>query len=108
MQNVIQHNNLSRPVYERLKGMIANGMLSPGQKLIQEKLATEFGVSRTPLLKALQSLEHEMLVESIPRRGIYVRQISMQEMIVPCSIFVPKGEGQLELWAKGQDGGHSA
>jgi hypothetical protein len=35
--------------------------------------------------------------------------ISMQEMIVPCSIFVPKGEGQLELWqngktARGQDG----
>ncbi|MBM3237977.1 PglZ domain-containing protein, partial [Candidatus Poribacteria bacterium] len=35
--------------------------------------------------------------------------ISMQEMIVPCSIFVPKGKGQLELWqngktARGQDG----
>ena len=28
--------------------------------------------------------------------------ISMQEMIVPCSIFVPKGEGQLELWTKWQ------
>ena len=28
--------------------------------------------------------------------------ISMQEMIVPCSIFVPKGEGQLELWQNGK------
>ncbi len=81
MQNIIQHNDLSQPVYERLKEMIANGLLPPGQKLIQEKLAAELGVSRTPLLKALQSLEHEMLVESIPRRGIYVRQISTQEMI---------------------------
>ncbi|MEQ8337760.1 MAG: GntR family transcriptional regulator [Cyclobacteriaceae bacterium] len=81
MRNIIQHNDLSQPVYERLKEMIANGSLPPGQKLIQEKLATELGVSRTPLLKALQTLEHEMLVESIPRRGVYVRQISTQEMI---------------------------
>lgn len=81
MRKIIQHNELSQPVYERLKEMIATGMLSPGQKLIQEKLALQLGVSRTPLLKALQSLEHEMLVESIPRRGIYVREISTQEMI---------------------------
>ena len=81
MQNAIQHNELSQPVYERLKEMIVDGTLSPGQKLIQEKLATELGVSRTPLLKALQNLEHEMLVESIPRRGMYVRKISVQEMI---------------------------
>lgn len=32
-------------------------------------------------MQALHSLEHEMLVESIPRRGIYVRKISLQEMI---------------------------
>lgn len=81
MQNAIQHNDLSQLVYERLKEMIESGALAPGQKLVQEKLAAALGVSRTPLLKALQSLEYEMLVESIPRRGMYVRQISMQEMI---------------------------
>ena len=81
MRNVIQHNDLSKPVYERLKEMIEMGALAPGQKLKQEKLASELGVSRTPLLKALQSLEHEMLVESIPRRGMYVRHISLQEMV---------------------------
>ncbi|NND05348.1 MAG: GntR family transcriptional regulator [Saprospiraceae bacterium] len=81
MQNVIQHNNLSQPVYDRLKKMIQKGELAPGQKLVQERLATALGVSRTPLLKALQMLEHEMIVESIPRRGMYVREISLQEMI---------------------------
>ena len=81
MQNIILHNNLSKPIYDRLKYMIKKGTLVPGQKLIQEKLAADLGVSRTPLLKALQNLEHEMLVESIPRRGMYVRQISTQEMI---------------------------
>lgn len=81
MQNPVQHDDLSKPVYDRLKEMIGNGTLAPGQKLIQEKLATELGVSRTPLLKALQYLEHEMLVESIPRRGMYVKEISIPEMI---------------------------
>ncbi len=81
MKNLIRHDDLSKPVYDRLKAMIENGALSPGQKLIQEKLAATLGVSRTPLLKALQSLEYEMLVESIPRRGMYVKQISTEEMI---------------------------
>lgn len=81
MQNPVQHDDLSKPVYDRLKEMIGNGTLAPGQKLIQEKLATELGVSRTPLLKALQYLEHEMLVESIPRRGMYVKEVSIPEMI---------------------------
>ncbi|UXX79082.1 GntR family transcriptional regulator [Reichenbachiella carrageenanivorans] len=81
MQKIIQHSDLSKPVYQELKSMIQEGRLLPGQKLIQEQLAVQLGVSRTPLLKALQHLEHEMLVESIPRRGMYVREISVKEMI---------------------------
>lgn len=78
---MIEHSDLSKPVYDRIKMMIENGDLEPGQKLVQETLADELGVSRTPLLKALQSLEHEMLVESKPRRGMYVKEISRHEMI---------------------------
>lgn len=81
MKNLIQHDDLSKPVYTRLKQMISSGKLKPGEKLVQEKLAAALGVSRTPVLKALQSLEHEMLVESIPRRGMYVKQVSKEEMI---------------------------
>lgn len=81
MSIVVQHDELSKPVYDRLKEMIEDGTLAPGQKLVQEKLASALGVSRTPLLKALQNLEHEMLVESIPRRGMYVKKISLPEMI---------------------------
>lgn len=81
MQKIIQHSDLSKPVYHELKNMIQDGRLLPGQKLIQEQLAVQLGVSRTPLLKALQHLEHEMLVKSIPRRGMYVREISVKEMI---------------------------
>jgi DNA-binding GntR family transcriptional regulator len=60
--------------------MILENTLLPGQKLRQEELARQLGVSRTPLLKALHKLEAEFLVESRPRRGMYVRQLSDREM----------------------------
>lgn len=60
--------------------MILKNELKSGEKLLQEKLAAQLGVSRTPLLKALQMLEHELLVESIPRRGMYVKKLSVDEM----------------------------
>ncbi len=77
----IEHVDLSLRVYDSLKGMILSGKLVPGQKIVQMKLAEEIGVSRTPLLKALQMLEHELLVESIPRRGMFVKAMKPQELI---------------------------
>lgn len=60
--------------------MIIENELKPGEKLLQEKLAARLGVSRTPLLKALQMLEYDFLVESIPRRGMFVKKLSIDEM----------------------------
>jgi DNA-binding GntR family transcriptional regulator len=77
----INHSDLSKPIYDKLKSMILGNELQAGQKLIQEKLAAELGVSRTPLSKALQLLEFEMLVESVPRKGVYVKKINLQEML---------------------------
>lgn len=77
----IEHTDLSIPVYERIREMILNNELNPGEKLLQEKLAAELGVSRTPLMKALQMLEYDLLVESVPRRGMFVRRLSVQEMM---------------------------
>lgn len=78
---VIEHAELSKPVYDKIKEMILAQELKPGEKIIQEKVAESLGVSRTPLLKALQLLENEFLVESIPRRGMYVRKLGLKEMI---------------------------
>lgn len=78
---MIEHSELSQPVYLQLKNMILTCELLPGQKIIQEKIARHLGVSRTPVLKALQMLEYEMLVESVPRRGMFVKHMDMREMI---------------------------
>jgi DNA-binding GntR family transcriptional regulator len=76
----IEHENLDDKIYARLKGMIADGALPPGQRILQEKLAREMGVSRTPLVNALKRLAQERLVEWVSRRGIYVKRFTMREM----------------------------
>jgi DNA-binding GntR family transcriptional regulator len=77
---LIEHENLDDKIYARLKRMIADGELAPGQRILQEKLARDMGVSRTPLVNALKRLAQERLVEWVSRRGIYVKQFSMREM----------------------------
>lgn len=76
----IDYSDLSHRVYEKIKLMILSDQLKPGDKILQEDLARQLGVSRTPLLKALNILEHELLVESIPRRGMFVKTMSLQEI----------------------------
>jgi len=76
-----EYENLDQKVYQIIKQMIEDRTLLPGQKIPQEKLAGELGVSRTPLISALKFLEHERLVESKPRRGYFVRLFSRKEMI---------------------------
>ena len=75
-----QHENLDQKVYSILKDMIMERKLLPGQKIPQEKLARNLGISRTPLIGALKFLEQDKLVESVPRRGFFVRLFSKEEM----------------------------
>ena len=76
-----QHENLDQKAYAIIKNLIIDRKLLPGEKIPQEKLAHDLGISRTPLVSALKFLEHEKLVESKPRRGYFVRLFSKQEMV---------------------------
>ncbi len=77
----MEHLELVDRIYFEVKRMIFDQRLKPGQKLVQEKLSEELGVSRSPLLKALQRLESEFLVEQIPRRGMYVKRMTEKEIV---------------------------
>lgn len=77
----ITSDELSKQAYKKVKQMIISKKLEPGQKIVQEQLADKLGISRTPLRAALQMLEAESLIESIPRRGVVVRQFSDDEII---------------------------
>ncbi len=76
-----EHENLDQKAYLVIKEMITNRKLLPGDKIPQEKLAHELGISRTPLVSALKYLEKEKLVVAQPRRGFFVRLFTIQEMI---------------------------
>ena len=82
MENLgLLHANLDQKAYQIIKQMIIERKLLPGEKIPQEKLAHELGISRTPLVSALKYLEKEKLVEAKPRRGFFVRYFTKQEMV---------------------------
>jgi len=54
----------------------------PGEvRLDERRLASDLGISRTPVREAMAQLEREGFVRSVPRRGIYVVRKSKQEVI---------------------------
>lgn len=77
----ITSDDLGSLAYKKVKAMIISKKLIPGKKIVQDKLAEELGISRTPLRAALQMLEAENLVQSIPRRGMVVKEFSNKEII---------------------------
>lgn len=68
-------------VYERLREAILNGQLEPGEKLSVPALAQQLGVSRSPIVAAVQRLIQDGLAVEAPRRGAVVTLISVPELI---------------------------
>src|SRR4051812_43819535 len=66
-------NTLSTRIRETLIERIATGHYKPGERLVEMKLADEFGTSQLPIREALQALEMAGLVSSKPRRGSFVK-----------------------------------
>ncbi|MEM1136253.1 MAG: GntR family transcriptional regulator [Bacteroidota bacterium] len=77
----IINDELGKQAYKKVRGMILSKRLQPGQKIVQDKLAEELGISRTPLRSALQMLEAEYLIEAAPRKGVRVKAFTNQEII---------------------------
>jgi len=67
----IDHTSLSQRIQELLFEQIVNHKIKPGTRLVEEEIAKELGVSRTPVREALNALSQRGLVESRPRRGMY-------------------------------------
>src|SRR4029077_746785 len=73
-------------VVDYLREAITVGRLADGERLIEERSATELKTSRGPVREALQQLEHEGLVVSYPYRGAVVLGVSeeeIQQVLIP-------------------------
>ncbi|WP_435169822.1 GntR family transcriptional regulator [Falsirhodobacter sp. 1013] len=66
---------------QRLKGLIAEGALPPGAKLVEKELCDSFGVSRTPLREAIRALAAEGVVVVTPNRGAAVATVTEDQIL---------------------------
>ncbi len=66
--------------YRELKRRILDNELSPGENLLEQEIAAELGMSRTPAREAMMRLANEGLVEVKPRHGMRVLPISADDM----------------------------
>ena len=67
-------------VYDNLKIRIINNLINPGVPLNEGVLSKELKISKTPIREALQQLEKEGFIESIPAKGAFVSMISIQDI----------------------------
>jgi DNA-binding GntR family transcriptional regulator len=72
--------SLSDVVSEQIRGRILDGTLKPGERLVEDRLSAELGVSRVPVREALRGLSVEGLVTLLPRRGATVVEVTPQSV----------------------------
>jgi DNA-binding GntR family transcriptional regulator len=72
--------SLPEQIAAQLASRITAGAYAPGQRIMEQALAAEFGVSRGPVRDALRLLEKDGLVTILARRGAQVTKLSIQEV----------------------------
>jgi phosphonate utilization transcriptional regulator len=77
----LQLNSLPNLVQAEIERMILEGELQSGAKLTESTLAEQLGVSRGPVREAFRMLEESGLVTTIKNRGVFVRDVPLQEAL---------------------------
>jgi DNA-binding GntR family transcriptional regulator len=72
--------SISGQIAKILAGRIIRGELEPGQRILEQTVSDEMGVSRSPVREAFLALEKQRLVEILPRRGASVAEMSREDM----------------------------
>lgn len=78
-KNDTPHASLVDKAYEKIRSDLTCGELKPGQKIIFQDLVKRYEISETPIKQALNRMVVEGLVESIPRKGMRIKPISIQD-----------------------------
>ena len=66
--------------YEWIRRRILDNVWPPGHRALEQEVALELGMSRTPVREALVRLQNDGLVEVVPRHGMRVLPVSPQDM----------------------------
>jgi DNA-binding GntR family transcriptional regulator len=81
MDGILRKKSLRDEVYELLHNRIVSGKFAPGEWLRQEEIASQLGVSQTPVREALDLLVSNGLAEREPYRGVHVISLSQREIV---------------------------
>ena len=76
----ITRRTLHDEVLERVRDMIIEGRLEPGQRINEGQVGAQLGVSRTPMREAIKTLASEGLVEILPAKGAVVRKFTARDL----------------------------
>lgn len=71
---------IQKVVVDSLRESILDGSLKPGERLVQDDIATQFGVSRIPVREAFRTLAAEGLVTFEQRRGVIVTELTREDV----------------------------
>ncbi len=77
----IQKRPLKEDIFDVLHEKIISGTYKPGDWLRQDDIATQLGVSMTPIREALDLLVSAGLAERVPYRGVRVREMSTKDVV---------------------------
>jgi DNA-binding GntR family transcriptional regulator len=72
---------LPHRIAEELKQLIYSGEIKAGERLNEASMALRMGTSRGPIREAIRILTGFGLVSAVPNRGVFVRQLSVREMV---------------------------
>jgi len=74
-------NPLKNHAYQIIKERLINCIYEPGSLINESQLATDLGLSRTPVREAINRLESEGLVKVMPKKGIFVSDIQLSDVL---------------------------
>jgi DNA-binding GntR family transcriptional regulator len=72
--------SLADAAYAALKASILEGLLPPGEEAVEQAIADQLGMSRTPVHEAVLRLQHEGFLRVLPRRGVRVLPIDPEDL----------------------------
>lgn len=75
-----KNRTLRESIAEAIRASILKGQLKPGLKISEPTLASQFGISRTPVREALRQLDSEGFLLVLPRRGARVAPLSEKDI----------------------------
>jgi DNA-binding GntR family transcriptional regulator len=94
---LVSRPTLRDQIKDALLQRILQGTYAPGERIVEIRVAREFGVSQAPVREALRELEILRLIESEPFRGARVRGVRPEEIAetYPVRAALEAGNGML-------------